>query len=133
MIVVNIIRGAGIDYGNANTTWVIFWTQIEASVAVIMASLTAFRSLFIADGTKSPKRLKEEDRLIFHEPKEVWDRKYVTCGPLSVPSASFSGVRGVIGQGQRFGRQAMVGEDKLPSTRGTEIRVTYDISMRHVS
>lgn len=43
------IRASGFSYrGKFDKTWVIFWQQMEACVAVIMFSLTSFRSVFVA-------------------------------------------------------------------------------------
>jgi len=48
MIVVAIIRTAlaPLPNGVIDTSWLVFWTGMEAMVAIIMVSLTAFRSLF---------------------------------------------------------------------------------------
>ncbi len=51
-LVLSIIRLAGADGGaNAHvidTAWVLFWYDIEAAVAIIVVSVTAFRALFVA-------------------------------------------------------------------------------------
>ena len=53
MIVVAAIRVSGFHYeGTWDNTWIFFWQQIEASVAVAMISVTAFRSAFVADGSR---------------------------------------------------------------------------------
>lgn len=50
MIILAIIRISKIraDKETADIIWVIFWQQIEASTAVIMISLSAFRTFFVA-------------------------------------------------------------------------------------
>lgn len=58
MIITAIVQISGI-HAPTNTidvTWEIFWQLMEACIAVIMVSLTAFRSLFVAygSGAKSP-------------------------------------------------------------------------------
>ncbi|MCJ1428168.1 hypothetical protein MMC29_006076 [Sticta canariensis] len=58
MIITAIVQISGI-HAPTNTidvTWEIFWQLMEACIAVIMVSLTAFRSLFVAHGSgaKSP-------------------------------------------------------------------------------
>lgn len=51
MAIVAIIRisGSRLPTGDADIVWVTFWQQQECNVAVIMISLTAFRSFFIRD------------------------------------------------------------------------------------
>jgi hypothetical protein len=54
MIIVTVVRVSGIVITSAQSIdvlWEIYWQYIEAAVAVIMASLTAFRSLFITRGS----------------------------------------------------------------------------------
>lgn len=50
MIAFAIIRVAAADTinGDIDSIWVVFWFQVETSVAVIMVSVSAFRALFIA-------------------------------------------------------------------------------------
>lgn len=60
MIITAIVQISGI-HAPANTidvVWEIFWQLMEACIAVIMVSLTAFRSLFVAHGSgaKSPPK-----------------------------------------------------------------------------
>lgn len=54
MIGISIIKltTADLSNGEVDTPWNIFWLQAEACFAVIMVSISAFRSLFITDGTK---------------------------------------------------------------------------------
>ncbi|KAF2649545.1 hypothetical protein K491DRAFT_721586 [Lophiostoma macrostomum CBS 122681] len=54
MIVCSFIRVVGFIGPNGHTpdtTWRMLWTQIECCIAVIMASLTAVRTLFVAANT----------------------------------------------------------------------------------
>lgn len=50
MIITAVIRISSVRQGprDVNITWWIFWLFIEACVSVIMVSMTAFRSLFMA-------------------------------------------------------------------------------------
>lgn len=57
MILCSIIRisVSNIIDGQVDTTWVLLWTEIEACVAVIVVSITAFRTLFTSNRSiKSP-------------------------------------------------------------------------------
>lgn len=48
MAVCAVIRIAGFHYkGLEDDTWEFFWQQVEGAVAVMMASITAFRTLFV--------------------------------------------------------------------------------------
>ena len=61
MIVMALIRGTDqkSSAGIVDLTWVLFWLEMEACVAVIMVSLTAFRTLFTADHSRMPKETPE--------------------------------------------------------------------------
>lgn len=50
-IVTAIVRlsGGNTTGGQIDSSWVIFWLQIEAAVAVMVVSITTFRALFIAE------------------------------------------------------------------------------------
>jgi len=54
MAVCAIVKVAGFHYqGLQDDSWNFFWVQIEASIAVMMGSVTAFRTLFVRP-TKQP-------------------------------------------------------------------------------
>lgn len=56
MVVLAIIRVSKIhDASNVDVVWEIFWQYMEASVAVLMASITTFRTLFIRQTQKEAK------------------------------------------------------------------------------
>lgn len=67
MMVIAIIRMSGYRFngiglsGSIDTTWAFFCLYLEACVAVIMASITAFRSLFIRGGSKTIDRNKTQN------------------------------------------------------------------------
>ena len=56
MIVVSIVRMSGLRRakGEVDVIWQAFWQQQEASIAVIVVSVSAFRSLFVARLTNNP-------------------------------------------------------------------------------
>lgn len=57
MVLVAIIRSAGVKHaGTVDIVWLTFWKQQECSIAVIMVSVIAFRSFFVA-ATKTPPKL----------------------------------------------------------------------------
>ena len=64
MIVLAIVKISGINssgnYGQSfDLVWEVFWQQTEACIAVIMVSLTAFRSVFVSN---KPKPQRKEAR-----------------------------------------------------------------------
>lgn len=67
MTVIAIIRISGYRFkaiglsGSIDTTWAYFWLYLEACTAVIMASITAFRSLFIRGSSKTNDRNKAQN------------------------------------------------------------------------
>ena len=57
MVLVTIVRMAGIKRrgsGNVDIVWVAFWQQQECSIAVLMLSVSAFRSFFVPSSARSP-------------------------------------------------------------------------------
>jgi hypothetical protein len=59
MAICAIIRLAGFHYkGLEDDTWEFFWQHIEGAVSVMMASITAFRTLFIKQTTNNPENIE---------------------------------------------------------------------------
>ncbi|MCJ1350998.1 MAG: hypothetical protein MMC33_000980 [Icmadophila ericetorum] len=58
MIIISIIKItlADLPDGQVDSVWGIFWLQAEACVAVIMVSISAFRSLFSTSNSRQPYR-----------------------------------------------------------------------------
>lgn len=56
MVIIAIARMSGINLTNGavDIVWLAFWQQQECSVAVIMISISAFRSLFVVSASKRP-------------------------------------------------------------------------------
>ena len=102
MIIVAAIRMSGIHYHDTyDNTWIFMWQQVEACVAVMMISLTAFRSVFVANASKvrkrktvspwlsyTPKALKRHRKLGSEEDQDLVN--------LTIPSATLTGIRTVI-------------------------------------
>ncbi len=105
MILIAIIRISGFIYHNAfDEGWVYLWQQIEACVSVSTISLTAFRSMFVANATS---RRDREMSPWQKSPGSSWRRRwYKKSGTssqarelddLSIPSATLTGMRTMIG------------------------------------
>ena len=52
------ISGIRLDDGHVDVIWLAFWGQQECSVAMIMISITAFRSFFVANAQKRDRSLR---------------------------------------------------------------------------
>ena len=62
MIIIAIVRISGLRIKKTvlnGTVWGLFWHEAEAAVALIMVSITAFRSLL---GIKARKALEKRNR-----------------------------------------------------------------------
>ena len=53
MAVLAIVRLSGIQ---SQGSWNVFWQQMETNIAVTMVSLTAFRSLYVAEASRASDR-----------------------------------------------------------------------------
>lgn len=84
MMIIAIIRISGYRFhgvgirGSLDSTWAFFWLYLEACVAVIMCSITAFRSLFI-HGSSKPIVLNENQNPI-DAIRERISRRAARCG-----------------------------------------------------
>lgn len=57
MIVIAIIRISKISSpGGISMVWQTFWQTLEACVALLMASITSFRSIFVSQGNRERQR-----------------------------------------------------------------------------
>ncbi|KAK3984616.1 hypothetical protein QBC44DRAFT_353531 [Cladorrhinum sp. PSN332] len=62
MCIFAAVRAGGYHYNNVeDDTWAFFWMQAEGVVAIMMASLTAFRTLFIKNPLNSHDHNKENN------------------------------------------------------------------------
>lgn len=103
MIIIAIIRISGFIYHNAfDEGWVYLWQQIEACVSVSTISLTAFRSMFVANASRRDREISPWQK----SPGTSWRRRYKKSATssqgreldnLSIPSATLTGMRTVIG------------------------------------
>lgn len=101
MIIIAIIRISGsVIKSNFDMVWVLFWHEMEGAVAIIMVSLTAFRSLLGIKALKAREKKKLESYwfshrqqlLARHFKKTTQDESKSQQLP-SVPSATLTGMR----------------------------------------
>lgn len=101
-MIVSIVRIAGADLANGlvDSIWVNFWLQIEATVAVMIVSITAYRSLFVADKTSNGRSPKQYTSIETIKKRIQWKRrdkgKAVQLPTLQVPDPAMTGMRSVI-------------------------------------
>ncbi|MCJ1283213.1 hypothetical protein MMC26_002541 [Xylographa opegraphella] len=96
-IITNIIRAAGhkLDNGQSDVVWILFWGEMEACIAVMANSMTAFRSLFrvgLSKVRKSPQDPKNQSPLV--ESSELKHRPHVDLPTM--PRAKLSGMRSLL-------------------------------------
>ena len=137
MAITASVRVSGLSFhGSFDEVWLYFWQQIEACLAVIMISLTAFRSVFVSSEF-SRARKERAKKPWFSSPIAAIKRskthrgsdEEATQGLPSIPSATLTGMRTFIQGGRHVqatyepteeldewplchGRQALKGETK---------------------
>ncbi len=104
MIIISIVRMSGFRLNRAdNIVWESFWHQVEASVALITVSITAFRSLLGIKALKAREKKKRERSWFSNRPrllaryhkKETQDESKLEQLP-SIPGATLTGMRSFI-------------------------------------
>lgn len=103
MAIIAIARMSGINLTSKDVdiVWLAFWQQQECSVAVIMISISAFRSLFVANASKGPSpkdfsKPRYRNRLYL---KFTGSDKDTGFGLPHIPGATLTGMRSVIRDG----------------------------------
>ena len=98
MAMIAVIRMAGVrlDGDIADIVWACFWQQQECSIAVIMISVSAFRSFFVASSSKdSPGQPSKPWKLKLS--RKYWNMddsaESNTHGLPQIPSATMTGMR----------------------------------------
>ncbi|KAL9624967.1 MAG: hypothetical protein Q9204_007835, partial [Flavoplaca sp. TL-2023a] len=101
-IILSIVRIGGAQYpaSSIDSAWMVFWLQLEAAVAVIIVSITSYRSLFVkykSMDKKSPRYHKTSYKRI------LWDREKQEPKGVEMPklpNPTLTGMRTVIGRGR---------------------------------
>ena len=101
MMMIAIVRTSGFVIKNTfDMVWVIFWHQVEGAVAIIMVSITAFRSLLGIQALKVREKKRMERSWFLHRPrllaryfkKDTSDESESQQLP-SIPRATLTGMR----------------------------------------
>ncbi|KAL8977649.1 MAG: hypothetical protein Q9205_006594, partial [Flavoplaca limonia] len=101
-IMLSIVRIAGAQYpaSSIDPAWMVFWLQLEAAVAVIIISITSYRSLFVkykSMDKKSPRYHKTSYK------RRPWNREKQEPKGVempTLPNPTLTGMRTVIGRGR---------------------------------
>ena len=130
MIIVCIIKVSAGDTinGQVDTTWVVFWYVVEAAGAVVMVSVTAFRSLFTAD-TPGYKLSSQSARHWLSRMRALAGRRTAHAQVESEPSSPTTYVRTSIHQNS-FDEEKSTGSGEM-SIPIQGIRVTHDMFTIH--
>ena len=115
MAVIASIRVSGLKFrGIFDEVWLYLWQQIEACIAVIMISLTAFRSVFVDSESSRARRERAKKpwysstiAAIRRTKMQRGSDEEAIQGLPSIPSATLTGMRTII-QG---GRHVRTNED----------------------
>lgn len=107
MVIVTIVRIAGMKATGGDSVdivWLAFWQQQECSIAVLMVSVSAFRSLFVPSSTPPPAPRQHRyspsekgRRLLRRRPDADLCDTHGTNGLPQIPNATLTGIATVIG------------------------------------
>ena len=102
MIIIAVIRISGFIYRHAfDEGWVYLWQQIEACISVSTISLTAFRTMFVANTSRRPspwqRSWTSSLKRRFKKSSEVSTTEGGELDDLSIPGGTLTGLRSMIG------------------------------------
>lgn len=134
-MIVSIIKVAGgfTSNGGVDTAWVFFWYTIEAAVAIIVVSFTAFRALFVAHQAMKYRTPAENASTSWN----FWSRKAKGSRSAKssrskempqIPAPALGGVRTHI-RGSEYGETSFDrgGDDMELPLQGPGITVTQEV------
>ena len=126
-VILMIISIVKVVQGQANVIWALFWVQVEAAVAVILVSITMFRSLFVPDSSRPRRERQQTPSTRF----DSWKQRHENDLPaLPLIALHRSKVSKPFDEGSEF---VSYGSDEthiVPSHKG--ILVTHTIVNDHV-
>ncbi|CAL8576790.1 hypothetical protein XPA_002655 [Xanthoria parietina] len=140
-IIVSIVRIAGAQFpnGSVDSAWVVFWLQLEAAVAVIIVSITSYRSLFVkeksTDNKKSPSPRDVRSSTGYR--RKLWSRETREEGGKkggvempTLPDPTLTGMRTVIGRARGYDDRFSRSEDFFLPATAKGIVVTREADVR---
>ena len=123
--------------GSVDIIWLVFWWQQECSIAVLMVSISAFRSLFVPSPAQTPQprqrqcspREKRRGSVRPHLDLDLYDT-HETNGLPQIPNATLTGLATVMRGDRRSVERADLDQrSHRDHDRSTEIS-TIDSSAR---
>ena len=135
-IIINIIRLSGIKLKNKqdDTVWILFWNVIEACVAVMANSMTAFRSLFAAGTSRaaqSPDR--PAAAVIPSEMARYQKMRQPPLGSTSAFTATFSGLMSILHQDPFEDHESLDAERTLTAVSEDQVTQLQNQNFTHTS
>lgn len=129
-IITNIIRASGhkLKNGQDDVVWLLFWLEIEACVAVIGNSMTAFRSLF-STSSSSPRNLPPQNVPVL---ERVGRSPVPRIDLATMTTATLSGLKALLDK-DPFENREMTEPDCLESVSGIRIAESSDAGVRRHS
>ncbi|KAL8901078.1 MAG: hypothetical protein Q9192_000741 [Flavoplaca navasiana] len=141
MVVIAIIRISQVHSPTYNI-WATFWQQLEGCVAILMVSLTAFRTLFISSPTHSQEKRGQKNSDGYR--KRLWykyksftserdekrgeiERAKIVPVDVTVPNATLTGMRTYIRGSPRQSAFAAPEWNGERDPRHDTIHVTHDM------
>lgn len=94
MIIIAIVRISGVSHKKTavDIVWELFWLGMEAAIAVIMVSVTAFRSLLGIKSQKAREKRRQSKPLVRYFKKTPQNESDLVELP-SIPGATLTGIR----------------------------------------
>lgn len=140
MIVIAIVRVSGLRIqkkNNIDIQWELFWQDVEATVAVIMVSITAFRSLL---SMKALKARENKQRSWVSYRRKLLVRKFNKVSEdetdieqlRSIPRATLTGIRTFINSDKTWNSPGATGMTHAASQgdmSGGDIHETHNIGV----
>lgn len=138
MIIVAIVRVSGlrIRTTNIDVQWELFWQDVEATVAVIMVSITAFRSLI---GVKALKAREKRERSWFSYRRKLLARNFKKVPKDEtdieqlppIPRATLTGIRTFINSDKTWNNPGATGMTHASQGdwSGVDIHETHNIGV----
>ncbi|KAL8892930.1 MAG: hypothetical protein Q9215_000294 [Flavoplaca cf. flavocitrina] len=141
MVVIAIIRISQVHSPTYNI-WATFWQQLEGCVAILMVSLTAFRTLFISSHTHSQEKRGQKNSDGYR--KRLWykyksftserdekrgkvERAKIVPVDVTVPNATLTGMRTYIRGSPRQSEFAAPEWNGERDPRHDTVHITHDI------
>ena len=109
MIIIALVRISVLpaEQSVQDVPWELFLLQLEASISVLMAAVSAFRSLFASQGSRASRKKESNTRrarqTFWSRKKSSWrSESYIERNGLpSIPSATITGLRTFMGGGPK--------------------------------